>query len=86
LEPHVAGIADSGAYFSNASRSSFPFDMINVGYSINADAGAVEMIIAGEGEVPPMQELLSKIKSSAGRAEVTVNIVPRKRIKGSTTP
>jgi hypothetical protein len=44
------------------------------------------MIIAGEGEVPPMQELVSRIKSSAGRAEVTVNVVPRKQLKGSTTP
>jgi len=31
FEPRIAGIADSGAYFSNASGLSFPFDMIYTG-------------------------------------------------------
>lgn len=51
-------------------------------YRINADANKAEMIIAGSGEVPPLEELLSGIETGE-EVEVEVEVVPKSTLRGT---
>jgi uncharacterized hydrophobic protein (TIGR00271 family) len=51
---------------------------------VEADAGSVEVIIAGDDPLPDLDELLADLGERAPGVRVTVDVVPRKRLKGET--
>lgn len=55
-------------------------------YSVKADSGTVDMIIAGEGPLPEFDELLADLGNSAGSAEVNLSVVPQRTFSGTAKP
>jgi len=55
-------------------------------YSVRADVGTVDVIIAGEGPLPEFDELLADLGKTAGEVKVNLKVVPQRTFKGTTIP
>jgi uncharacterized hydrophobic protein (TIGR00271 family) len=54
-------------------------------YSVKADVGTVNIIIAGDGPIPKFDELLVNLGKTAGKAKVSLKVVPERTFEGTTT-
>ncbi len=52
--------------------------------SVEADGRQVQVIIAGEGDLPPFEDLLSNLRGRAGDMTVDLKVVPERNIEGQT--
>jgi hypothetical protein len=52
--------------------------------SVEADGRQVQVIIAGEGDLPPFEDLLSNLRGRAGEMTVDLKVVPERNLEGQT--
>ncbi len=53
-------------------------------YSLEADGNSVDVVIAGDGELPPFDDLLSTLRVNAGDVVVNLSVVPERTFTGRT--
>ena len=53
-------------------------------YSVEADGDSVDVIVAGEGDLPPFDDLLTALREAAGDITVNLRVVPERRFEGKT--
>ena len=53
-------------------------------FSIEADSRSVYVIVAGEEDLPPFEDLLSAIGERAGNVTIDMKVVPERNILGRT--
>ncbi|MBN2027279.1 MAG: TIGR00341 family protein [Actinobacteria bacterium] len=53
-------------------------------FSIEADSRSVYVIVAGEGDLPPFEDLLSAIGERAGDVTIDMRVVPERSLLGRT--
>lgn len=54
-------------------------------FSVEANNRDVAVIVAGEGELPPFEDLLSALRERAGDMNIELRVVPRREFEGSTS-
>jgi hypothetical protein len=52
--------------------------------SVKSDGTSVEAVIAGEGELPEFDSLLSDLRKTAGEVQVDLQVVPERTLSGKT--
>jgi uncharacterized membrane protein len=53
-------------------------------YEIEADGRNVDVIVAGDGELTPFDDLLSALRERVGDMTIEVKVIPRRTFEGST--
>jgi uncharacterized hydrophobic protein (TIGR00271 family) len=53
-------------------------------FSVDVDSRSVNVIVAGEGELRPFDELLAALRERAGDVHVEVKVVPERTLEGNT--
>jgi len=53
-------------------------------YSVEADGDSVDVVVAGEGDLPPFDDLLSALRENAGDITINLKVVPEHNLVGKT--